>query len=223
MRVALYPLQALTPPQGATKPLRWDKAAIETWETGLLLEKTLAVLHAPSPCHPLHRLELGKPAPCKSQSQRSEPERWKGSCGTDWCLVQRWTTFQRHILKSSHLPEPHSKTTSTEDQSRARYAAARHRNCLPKMALPPQTLQGPLPFRDALGSALLNASVNIYSSPGSPVCVLLPFPWVGAHVTAPYSENSVAQCRRSGSCAFTSPQRDDLVGMSLNKALEYFK
>lgn len=36
-------------------------------------------------------------------------------------------------------------------------------------------------------------------------------------------ENSVAQCRRSGSCASTSPQRDDLVGMSLNKTLEYFK
>lgn len=51
------------------------------------------------------------------------------------------------------------------------------------MALPPQTLQGLLQLRGALGSDLLDASANIYSSPGSSVCVLLFFPWVGAHVT----------------------------------------
>lgn len=54
-----------------------------------------------------------------------------------------------------------------------------------KTALPPQTLQGFLQFRGALGSALLDASANIYiySSPGSPVCMLLSSPWVGAHIT----------------------------------------
>lgn len=62
-------LQALASPQGAMKPLRWDKGAIEPWDTGLLLEKTL------------HRLGLGKSPPYKSQSWRSEPARWKRSCG----------------------------------------------------------------------------------------------------------------------------------------------
>lgn len=51
------------------------------------------------------------------------------------------------------------------------------------MALPPQTLQEVLQFRGALGSALLDASVNIHSSLGSPICVLLSSLWVGARIT----------------------------------------
>ena len=43
-------LQALASPKRAMKPLRWDKGAIEPWDSGLLLEKTLAVLQAPSLC-----------------------------------------------------------------------------------------------------------------------------------------------------------------------------
>lgn len=65
------------------------------WAMGLLHEKTLAVVQAPSPCVTLHCLQH-----CKSQSWKSKPARWNRSCGTHRRLLQ---SCLRQILKPPNL------------------------------------------------------------------------------------------------------------------------
>lgn len=78
--MAWQPIYRLWPLlRGAVKPLRWDKGATEPWDTGLLLEKTLAVLQAPSlcviPCTAWSSANLQKPE-LEKRASKVERELW---------------------------------------------------------------------------------------------------------------------------------------------------
>lgn len=138
--------------------------------------------------HPLHHLELSKPPPCKSQSWRRSQQGGKGAAGQAGvcyragpCFTGRsWSPHANLSLTAS----PHPPGTRLRQGTRQPGTAT----ACQKRALPPQTLQGLLQLRGALGSALLDASVNTHSSPGSLTCVLLSSPWVGAHVTPHHTQ-----------------------------------
>lgn len=110
-------LQALASPQGAVKPLRWDKGAIEPWDTGLLLEKTLAVLQAPSlSVIPCTTWSSANHLPANARAGEASQQGGKGAVGqTDVCYRAgpRFTGRSwSHHTNLSLVASPHPPGTS---------------------------------------------------------------------------------------------------------------
>lgn len=122
-------------------------------------------------CHPLHWWSSANQIPAKSRAGGASQQGGRRTVEqTDIChraglhftaLTLTWALQWAHI----HQGPASCKAQGTQ-----------HHNHLPETALPPQTLPGLLQLGCALGSALVDAGENIYSSQGSPICVLLSFP-----------------------------------------------
>lgn len=158
----------------------------------LLCEKTLAVLQAASCCATLPCLSTANHLPAKARAGEASQQDGTGAVGqTDICL--------RQILKPPNLNLAENLHPLGPALCKAHGSQA--------LQLCQNTCATPHPARTPAvhrcpGLGFAGCKCEYFQQSGL-FCLLAALPSLdrGSCQTIPYSENSVAQCRRSGSCA----------------------